>query len=780
MGLGATMTQVPAKRHAMPQKPLSPILALGLVLVAGSLDGTLAGQTAEQESTITSTEAAAPVQARRPRIGLALGGGSARGFAHIGVLEWFEAHHIPIDVIAGTSMGGLIAGAYATGMTPAEVRELIKSADWDLMFIADSPYKYKTIRRKQDKREFPAQLEFGLKGGFRLPSGLNPGQQIALLLDRIALPYYDLPNFDALPTPFRCVATDLRKGEAIVLDKGQLAQALRATMAIPGVFTPVTIDEWLLVDGGVLDNVPAEVVRKMGADIVIAVNVGADPATDKGTVSLFALLGRTIDTMMATGTRKSLESATLVIDPDLKGLNSMDWRRSGDMADRGFQAAEALGPKLDAYAISAEEHAVFQATRQSKRRSVVATPTFMTFGAIGEPLSPRLETDLRRALKPVLGQPIDTATMADEILRATGTDRYEYLTYRLTNEPQPTGLNIGVRQKEYGPPFLMLGLELNNVDSSNFAFNITSRVLQYDLALNGSETRVDVALGTQQRLAGEFLVPLGSPKFFIAPGGYFDRRGRNFYLDDVFVAEYRFKRTGAGLDLGYDMGRVAEIRLGYDIADVNGGRRIGSPSLPDVEGTEAFAHLSFTFDGQTSPIVPTRGLRVQSRLRQYFSAPTATGPINGVVPPSPQDFTAGEVRWSWFKSIRGGDRIFLQGGVGTSFGDDPLVDDFSLGGPLRLGAFNNDQLTGDNYLLLVGGYLRRVGRLPDVLGSSILAGGWVEGGSAFDAWDANKDWKSDVTVGILVESLLGLFFVGGSIGFKGGGRFYISLGPFFK
>src|SRR6476661_481552 len=219
-------------------------------------------------------------QPRRPRIGLALGGGSARGIAHIGVLRWFEEHHIPIDVIAGTSMGGLIAGAYASGMTPDEITALMKNADWDLMFLSDSPYKYKTIRRKQDKRLFPSQLEFGLRGGLKVPGGLNPGQQVSLMLDQIALPYYDLKSFDDLPTPYRCLATDLRKGEAVILGRPPLARAMRATMAIPGVFTPVNWDDWLLVDGGALNNIPVDVVKQMGADIVIAVNVGADAAND--------------------------------------------------------------------------------------------------------------------------------------------------------------------------------------------------------------------------------------------------------------------------------------------------------------------------------------------------------------------------------------------------------------------------------------------------------------------------------------------------------------------
>ena len=202
------------------------------------------------------------------------------------------------------------------------------------MFLSDSPYRFKTWRRKQDKREFPSQLEFGLKHGITLPGSLNPGQQVALLLDRIALPYGDLESFDDLPTPFRAVATDLRKGEVVVLGRPPLARAMRATMAIPGVFAPINWDDWLLVDGGTLNNVPADVVRSLSADIVIAVDVGADVGDEEQQQqSLLSLLGKTIDTMMTTSTRRALASADLIIDPDLKGLNSMSWRQSDELAD---------------------------------------------------------------------------------------------------------------------------------------------------------------------------------------------------------------------------------------------------------------------------------------------------------------------------------------------------------------------------------------------------------------------------------------------------------------
>jgi NTE family protein len=566
-----------------------------------------------------------------------------------------------------------------------------------------------------------------------------------------------------------------------VLAKPPLARAMRATMSIPGVFAPVNWDDWLLVDGGVLDNVPANVARKLGADIVIAVNVGADPGDEKAhTQSLFALLGKTIDTMMITSTRRSLESADLVIDPDLKGLTSTSWRMSDELADRGYEAAAALEGKLQAYAISPEAHQAFQAARQAKRRREVAVPTRITFEAVGSPISSRVEAEIRRALTPSLNKPVEPDAIANEILEITGSDRFEYLTYDVTSRPNPTSLQIGVRQKTYGPPFLMLGLELNNIDSSNFAVNMLGRVLQYGLVGVGSETRLDFALGTNQRLSGELVKPLGTTPVFLAARGYFDRRGRNLYLDDVFVAEYRIKRLGAGADIGTDIGRDAEIRLGYDIADFTGRRRVGSPDLPEVDGTEEFVHLTAFVDTQTSPLVPTRGFRLRSALRQFFSAPTASGTIDGVLLPSPQSFTSGEVRTSWFTRVRNrGDRVFLIGEGGSSFGSHPLVDNFALGGPLRIGSVNTDQLRGDNYLLGVAGYLHGIGRMPDVLGGSIFLGVWAEAGSAFDDWD-RKDWKSDATVGLILETLLGPVFLGGSIGFEGGGRFYVALGPLFK
>jgi NTE family protein len=753
-------------------------LAILLVSVWPGLPSTVRAQNiAPAPGDVARTPPAAAAAASRPRIGLALGGGSARGLAHIGVLEWFEAHRIPIDYIAGTSMGGLVAGAYATGMSPGELRELMASVDWDVMFVADSPYKYKTFRRKQDRRLFPGQLELGLKNGVALPGGLNPGQQVTLLLDRIALPYYALERFDDLPTPYRCVATDLNKSETVVLGKGPLAQAMRATMAIPGVFTPVNYENWLLVDGGALNNIPANVVKELGADVVIAVDVSADadPAARRGEDSLLTLLGRTIDTMMTASMRTGLKAADVILDPDLKGLDSMAWRRSGDLADRGVEAAERMKEKLLPYALGEEEYRAFMAARAAKRRTATAVPTRVTVTGV----EGREQAEIVAALQGALGAPLEWQDVSTDILKVTGSDRYEFLTYRLNDTADGTELRVHARVKRYGPPFLIISPELSNVDSTNFAVNLRGRITAYDWVGKGSETRVDLGIGTRQLAGVELYEPIGHRGFFVAPRAYFTRYSINGYFDERLQAEYRFKRTSAGLDLGYSTGRRSELRLGFERADVRGRIRVGSPFLPEVSGAESMGTLQFTFDGQNSPVVPSRGLFLRSRLRHYSDTPDIVVD-SANHPPNVDEFWQGDVEGTWFKPVRRGrDRVFLRYGAGTSFGDSPLIETFFLGGPLRLGSLNNDELRAPNYLLGTAGYLKGIGRLPDVLGGSILAGAWFEQGTAYDDW-ADAQYRSSVSTGIIMETLFGPVFGGASVDFDGRYRLYISVGPLFR
>ena len=284
---------------------------------------------------LRAQQAPATAKPARPRIGLALGGGSARGLAHIGLLAWFEEHRIPVDVLAGTSMGGLVGGAYATGLSPQEIRTLLDGTDWKLIFQGEAPFSDKNFRRKQDERAYPSKLQFGLKGGLKLPSGLNEGQQVDLLLDAITMQYRELSTFDELPTPFRCVAADLVSAQPITFKDGSLSYALRATMSLPGVFIPVRIGEQVLVDGGIFNNIPASVVRAMGADVVIAVSVGGSDVVGDvvgegkaaATYSMFAVLGNMINAMMSGNTKRGLREADLVIRPAVDDVSSMDFTR---------------------------------------------------------------------------------------------------------------------------------------------------------------------------------------------------------------------------------------------------------------------------------------------------------------------------------------------------------------------------------------------------------------------------------------------------------------------
>src|SRR6476620_3733191 len=225
---------------------------------------------AQETSEPQRNPAPAVVQApKRASIGLALEGGGALGLAHIGVLRWFEDHHIPVDYIAGTSMGGLVGGLYATGRSPRELEQIVAAQSWDIIIGGQTPYEDLSYRRKEDFRDYPTFIQLGLKKGLSLPAGLNAGHQISLLIDRETLPYAELKSFDDLPIPYRCVATDLVSGKEVVFSDGSLPLAMRATMSIPGWFNPVRRDNQVLVDGALVGNLPTDVVRKMGAEVVI-------------------------------------------------------------------------------------------------------------------------------------------------------------------------------------------------------------------------------------------------------------------------------------------------------------------------------------------------------------------------------------------------------------------------------------------------------------------------------------------------------------------------------
>jgi len=263
-------------------------------------------------------------QKPRPKVGIALAGGAALGLSHLGVLRWFEEHRIPVDYIAGTSMGGLVAGLYATGRTSAEMDEFIKKVDWYDAQRLNPAFENLAYRRKEDRRMFPSDLDLGFKQGVSLPPGLSPGQGVGKVISRFTAPYDRMRSFDDLPIPFRCVASELISGDVVVFSEGSMFDALRSTMSIPAVFTPWRIGDKVMVDGGALHNIPVDIVRKMGADIVIAVALETPPITEKDVRSLFGVAGRSISVMIMDNERRSLKQADIIVAGYLAGITSPD------------------------------------------------------------------------------------------------------------------------------------------------------------------------------------------------------------------------------------------------------------------------------------------------------------------------------------------------------------------------------------------------------------------------------------------------------------------------
>jgi NTE family protein len=718
---------------------------------------------------------AAQATPRRPRIGLALGGGSARGLAHVGVLEWLHEHRIPIDAIAGTSMGGLIGGAYAVGMTAPDIRVMTREIDWDAVMAAGPPFADNTFRRKQDRRAFPAGLQFGIRHGLWLPRSLNPGQRVALLLDHLTAAYSALPSFDDLPTPFRCVAFDVNRAERVVLGSGVLPEALRATMALPGIFPPVTIDGRLLIDGGVADNVPADVARGMQVDVVIAVDVGVKPDAEED-VTAFSMVNRTIDAVVAAGARVPLASADVVITPDVSHLTGLDWNSVEEWRARGYRAAEAQAAALLKYSVSQEDYDAHEAARLARRRTTPIVPVAVSVIGVGA----REQADIVGQLAVAPHQALDLDRLGRNVLLLSGTDRYELVTYNLAADQTGERLEVHLRPKANGPAFLTLGVELNNTDSSTFSTNVLGRTTVYDAAGKGSEVRLDVVVGTRQAVDAELYRPLGVRWLFAAPHALVDHGTSNRFDNGQLVGEYGLTRAGAGLDVGLALGRVAEVRAGVDVVHVEEDLRVGDPALAGTLGVERVAAVQVAVDTQDSPVLPSRGLYARARARRFFAAPNPTGDaaaVSGIE--SPQRFWQAEFDVSVFHVLSPLNRMFVRAAGGTSFGAQPYFESFSLGGPFRMSAFRNDELRGANFALAGIGYIRQLPRLPAWVGGHAYLAAWVEGGSAFQS-RAEADWHGDLSTGLIIDSIIGPVFAGGSVGPSGHHRLYISLGPLFK
>ena len=524
----------------------------------------------------------------RLKIGVALEGGGALGLAHIGVLQWFEDHHIPIDYIAGTSMGGLVGGLYATGKSPQELRRLVEEQNWDVILGGALPYEVLSFRRKEDKVAFPNSIVLGLRRGLVLPGGLNAGQQISLLIDRETLAYSSVQSFDDFPIPFRCVATDLVSGKQAVFKDGSLSTAMRATMAIPGLFSPIREGEHVYVDGGLVGNLPTDVVRAMGADVVIGVHLQTSPAEADKIQSLFAILGRSIDVVVAGNEIRGLAGADLVVSVGLQDFNSLDYPKSKEIIEKGSEAAAQKSRVLETYSLDDAAWTQYMERRHSHRKNEIAVPQFVKV----QGANPVAEKNIERFLQPQAGKPINTDELEGLLTRLTGIGRYDTAGYQLTQKNGQDGLLVTVHEKLYAPPTLQLGFEVDGSESNDVDFTLATRLTFLDVAGYRSEWRTDFIFGNTYGIESELYRPFSpSSKWFFAPHAAASSSAFKIYRKSDPLAEYRFNRTEIGGDIGYGFSRFSELRFGYEVGTLDARLRLGTPEFSSISGRTGAARF---------------------------------------------------------------------------------------------------------------------------------------------------------------------------------------------
>ena len=735
----------------------------------------------------------------RPKIGLALGGGGAKGGAHVGVLKVLEELNVPVDYIAGTSIGGIVGGLYATGMTAEQLGDAIANIDWNEALQDKPPRRDLSFRKKEENARYLFDLELGIgKGGIKWPSGFVSGQNLFFLLQSMTLNVADVTDFHELPIPFKAVATNVNTGEMAVLDSGFLATALRATMAIPGFFAPVELEGQLLIDGGMVNNLPVDVVKAMGADVVIAVDLGAPLDAREVGESMIQIYQQTMRMLTRPNVKSRLEMADLVINPGVADFGTMAFKDIVEIMEKGREKALEMSDELSKYSIDPE---AYEALRQGQKRAV---PEPVTIGFVdfrgnervddhivenrillepGTKISFEMEADdirnilesrsrrekrMRKQMEE--GEPIGLRSIFLDLRRLYGLGDFQTVDFRFEEREEETGIVIGMREKPWGPTYMHFGLEITSDLEGTTTLELLINVTKTRLNKLGAEWRNDLVLGSNRVIFSELYQPLDfAGDWFIAPRLALGDERIKFFDEGQAVAEVNAGGITGGVDLGFAFNRMGEIRLGVDLGNNDYQLETGTlpPDLPeDVDLSN----------------INIGGLRL---LNRWDTLDNVNVPRGG---------TAG--RFFAFQSLDelGADREYLKIGssastffsrgkhtgllaydAGWSDGEIPIYDEFVLGGLGSLSGYTSRELRGQ----YVG--VGRLGYYHQTFKSWFL-GGWVEAGNVFqdtsEITGSNLIWTG--TAILAKDSKFGPIYVAYGYADTGKSRIYLQLGRVFS
>jgi NTE family protein len=708
-----------------------------------------------------------------PKTCLVLGGGGARGAAHIGVLKVLEREHVPIDCIAGTSMGAVVGGLYAAGYGADEIEALLRGIDWKDMFQDDPPRVELPMRRKEDELRFLGGIELGLRDGhIALPRGVIQGQKLQLLLRRLLLSTLGSETFDQLPIAFRSVATDITSGERVVFDRGDLAMAIRASMSVPAAFAPIHYRGHFLVDGGITDNVPIDVARELGAARLIVVNVGEPLSSEDKLDSPFAVANQMLTAMMKRASDEQLRTLhpdDVLLTPDLGDFSSADFDRAAHAVAAGERSAQAALEQIRRDAVGDADYAQFAA--QHRVRAFDA-PLIAFLDVLHN--RSRTAGYVEQRLSGVTGKPLDPKQLEQSIGLAYGEGSYERITWALEQRDGQTGLAVQPVDKGWGPNFLRVGLRLSDNFNGRNSYQLFGEANFTGWNDRGGESRNRVQLGQVTELYSEFLQPFGARgEFYVAP--YLQYKAFNFPVGpgtQVDFAEYRRKRGLGALEAGWTPNSrwqlSGALEYGRDAAHL----RIGAPEFPNVSSAFGGIVLRAVYDDLDNSAFPSRGTRVDASQEVLLTQLGSTDAAR-----------VSRVRWDG--AFSSGANNWLAGAnlsASAGNGRDQQLAAFSpLGGLTNLSGYTENQLFATQTALLRGVYYRRLTDAQALFSVPMYLGGSLEAGGVWDdrrRIGANLIGAGSVFLG--VDTFFGPIFLGYGYAQGGHNALYLTFGSLLR
>ncbi len=718
------------------------------------------------------TAAAEPEPTARPTIGLVLSGGGARGAAHVGVIRVLDELEIPVDYVAGTSMGAIVGGLYASGMSADELEAVIDTADWSELLSDRPPRAQRSFRRKSDDIGFLVDFDLGIdRSGLVFPGGLIQGQNLEIAIRHLTLPVITVDDFDALPIPFRAVATDIVTGEMVVFDSGDLPTAMHASMAVPGVFRPERYQGRILVDGGVANNLPIQVVRDMGADVVIAVDVGFPLLPEAELDSALAITKQMLTILInqrAEAQLSLLGADDILIRPELGDLESQEFQRLVEAKELGAQSAAALASTLARLSVPEAEYAEHRRRVAARRRA--EPPVIDRIVVSNESrLSPRV---IEARLTDQSGGKLDVEQLESDIADVYGFDTFEKVAYDIGEDGGRTALIVRGTAKRWGPNYLRFGINLEDDFDGGSNYNIAARLTRTEINPRGGELRAELQVGESPRLFAELYQPLDfASRWFVNPQIEFGRTSAGLFDDGKQIAEFRSSVRTLTLEGGRQIGNWGEIRVGVTRLRSSGSLRIGPPELPAGEGDLAALTASFGYDTIDRFSVPRFGTSFGLTWSGSRTDLGSDGDFDlaGLFLLKPQ---------SWGKHT-----LLHWWNLDTTTRDDTAgVRPFTLGGLFNLSGYAADELDGAHAGMARLLYYRRLNEqnlpwleTPVYIGASLEAGNvWQRRGDiAFDTL------RTAGSVFIVFDSLLGPLYLAYGAAEDGRRSAYLFLGQTF-